>query len=102
MTDRPPVSGEPSSLRYIDAARTRVHEHCGDCSDWACDGFEARATPPSLPSVDELAQIIRQEDGNHSLGAGELAERIIARLSVTSKEEPTNDGPYRSPLDVTG
>ena len=32
-------------------------------------------------TVDELAQIIRRVDGNHSLGAGELAEAILASLS---------------------
>lgn len=37
-----------------------------------------------LPDVDELAQIIRCVDGNHSLGAGALAEAIIAAL----KEQP--------------
>lgn len=31
--------------------------------------------------VDRLAQIIREVDGNHDLGAGELAEAIVARLS---------------------
>lgn len=31
-------------------------------------------------TADELAQIIRRVDGNHSLGAGELAEAILAAL----------------------
>ena len=31
-------------------------------------------------NVDDLAQIIRQVDGNHDLGAGALAEAIIDRL----------------------
>lgn len=39
------------------------------------------STVRRLPSVDELAQIIREEDGSHSLGAGALAERILARLA---------------------
>lgn len=30
--------------------------------------------------VDDLAQIIREVDGNHDLGAGELAEAILDRL----------------------
>ena len=34
------------------------------------------------PTVDELAQIIREVDGNHQLGAGRLAEAILARLST--------------------
>jgi hypothetical protein len=36
-------------------------------------------------NVDELAQIIRRVDGNHSLGAGELAEAILAALSPPIK-----------------
>lgn len=35
-----------------------------------------------LPSVDELSQIIRHVDGNHSLGAGDLAERILSALDI--------------------
>ena len=38
------------------------------------------SSPPSgmqlVPDVDELAQFIRLTDGNHSLGAGNLAENI--------------------------
>jgi len=36
-------------------------------------------------AVDELAQIIRRVNGNHSLGAGELAEAILAALSPPIK-----------------
>jgi hypothetical protein len=36
-------------------------------------------------AVDDLAQIIRRVDGNHSLGAGELAEAILAALSPPIK-----------------
>lgn len=35
----------------------------------------------ALPSVDDLAQIIRCVDGKHSLGAGALAEAILAALA---------------------
>lgn len=35
-----------------------------------------------LPDVDHLAQIIRQVDGNHSLGAGALAEKILEALNA--------------------
>lgn len=31
----------------------------------------------SVRAVDELAQFIRQIDGNHTMGAGALAERIV-------------------------
>lgn len=33
-----------------------------------------------MPDVDTLANIIRIVDGNHDLGAGELAERILSAL----------------------
>ena len=36
-------------------------------------------------NVDDLAQIIRRVDGNHSLGAGELAEAILTALSPPIK-----------------
>jgi hypothetical protein len=36
-------------------------------------------------AVDDLAQIIRRVDGNHSLGAGQLAEAILAALSPPIK-----------------
>ena len=41
---------------------------------------DARVAAEALPSVDKLAQIIREVDGKHSLGAGALSERIIDRL----------------------
>lgn len=37
-------------------------------------------TAPRVPDVDALAQIIREVDGNNSLGAGALAEAIISRI----------------------
>jgi hypothetical protein len=40
-----------------------------------------QAVAGAAPTVDELAQIIRTVDGNHSLGAGELAERILTALA---------------------
>jgi hypothetical protein len=44
-------------------------------------GGHRTTTVWSEPTVDELAQIIRTVDGNHSLGAGELAERILSALA---------------------
>lgn len=38
-----------------------------------------------LPTADKLAAIIREEDGDHSLGAGALAERIVARLTAAPR-----------------
>lgn len=43
---------------------------------------EARA----LPDVDTLAQIIRRVDGSNSLGAGALAEAILAALPAPTDE----------------
>ena len=37
--------------------------------------------------VDELAQIIRIVDGNHTLGAGALAEAILAHLAAAADRE---------------
>lgn len=43
-----------------------------------------------VPEVNELAQIIREVDGNHSLGAGALAEAIIDKL--TAAPNPPQEG----------
>jgi hypothetical protein len=37
---------------------------------------------PRVPDVDALAQIIREVDGDHSLGAGALAEAIIEKITA--------------------
>lgn len=48
---------------------------------------------PRVPDVDSLAQIIREVDGNHSLGAGALAEAIIGRITASqSPAEQSNFG----------
>ena len=44
-----------------------------------------------MTTVDELAQIIRQVDGNHSLGAGALAEAIIAKLPHIAARQPVGE-----------
>jgi len=44
-------------------------------------GDQGAVAGAALPTVDKLAQIIRTVDGNHSLGAGELAERILSALA---------------------
>ena len=45
--------------------------------------------------IDWLANVIRTVDGNHSLGAGALAEAIVAALTAAlaqqaNKEQPPN------------
>jgi hypothetical protein len=49
-------------------------------ADYA-QGLINEARESALPSVDELAQIIRKVDGNHTLGAGALAEAILDTLT---------------------
>lgn len=41
-----------------------------------------------LPGVDQLSNIIRQVDGNHSLGAGALAEKIIEAVAKLNGIKP--------------
>lgn len=48
-----------------------------------------RAHPAPLPQVDELAQFIRQIDGDHRMGAGALAEHICEWLAAAKTKEPT-------------
>lgn len=40
-------------------------------------GWEASRAPRVSPTVDQLAQFIRAVDGAHTMGAGDLAERIL-------------------------
>lgn len=42
-------------------------------------------------SVDELAQVIRQADGQNSLGAGALAEAILAKLPHLAVRQPVGE-----------
>ena len=41
-----------------------------------------------MPDADTLAEIIRRVDGNHSLGAGALAEKVIEEVSRLNGERP--------------
>lgn len=45
------------------------------------------AQAPEGPDVDDLAQFIRQIDGNHTMGAGALAERIVEWLAARPQAE---------------
>jgi hypothetical protein len=71
-----------------------AQEHYEGGRDDACDAIirEIRALPaasppspavPEWPSVDEIAQEIRRVDGKNELGAGVLAEKIVAFLSAS-------------------
>lgn len=56
----------------------RNASHSEDRYVCECEGWEPE-TPSvdALIAVDDLANIIRTVDGSHTLGAGELAEKII-------------------------
>lgn len=41
-----------------------------------------------MTTVDDMAQIIRQVDGNNSLGAGALAEAILSKLPQLAARQP--------------
>lgn len=43
------------------------------------------APPPPSVDADELSNFIRKIDGNHTMGAGQLAERICEWLSAANK-----------------
>lgn len=44
-----------------------------------------------VPDVDWLANVIRTADGNHSLGAGALAEAIVAAMSAAPAPQPVQE-----------
>ena len=52
------------------------------------DNFALAQPAPSIPEVDALAQFIREIDGAHRLGAGVLAERIVAWLASATEAKP--------------
>lgn len=61
-------------------------------------GIDASSPPVEgfvLPEVDALAQFIRVIDGKHNLGAGHLAERILAFIAAAApqKAEATTPAP---------
>lgn len=53
---------------------------CARCGALAFDPLVKQQDEPVTVSVDALAQHIRVVDGNHSLGAGALAEKIVEFL----------------------
>lgn len=57
---------------------------------WNIPLFLGQGEQPALvmPSVDELAQIIRKVDGSHTLGAGSLADAIIEEVSRLNGVKP--------------
>jgi len=76
--------------------RCNVCSHCGDkarealnatassIQQWL-DKRDAEVRKKAIPNVDWLANVIRTADGRNNLGAGALAEIIVARLTVEAK-----------------
>ena len=110
MTDRPdipPTEGAPTwphiatehLIRQSREAAERFDNGAptftGDTIRALCDRLAAslpRDEAPvggGWPDVDTLAQIIRRVDGSNSLGAGALAEAIIAALPALSRDGDT-------------
>lgn len=73
---------------YVSAAAEVVSEIRNTIGNLNFDGLIMNATEAdhelarqaALPDIDRLARIIREVDGNHKLGAGALAEAIVAEL----------------------
>lgn len=75
---------------------------CGDknCMAAACPKCGERysllaeetivSAPAGVPEVDWLANVIRAADGNHSLGAGALAEKIVEAMLSASPVAPAD------------
>lgn len=66
---------------------------CGNVFDICCRAQTPLYRRPAvqavrLPDVDKLSNIIRQVDGNHSLGAGALAEKILDAVAKLNGIEP--------------
>lgn len=99
-----PFCGGEASLR--DGGPGCFFVQCDMCSATSDDGSQDRAIArwndrvalsalPQAGTVDALAQEIRRVDGNHSLGAGQLAEALmpfLAALSLRQQEEAMPDG----------
>lgn len=76
--------GRHQGLGYADAIRSRTPAD----AIAARDARDRQMREEGRPSVDRLAQIIRQVDGNNTLGAGALAEAILALI----ERETDHDG----------
>lgn len=79
------------------------HTQCEECKGWGyhenhhegggtecgeCGGSGNASVAVFMPDVDELAQIIRNVDGSHTLGAGSLAEAILEEVARLNGVKP--------------
>lgn len=93
---------QPGGRVRLGNVRDRV---MGECEQWfdttdvdmeaATDSIIAAAQPSpgghGSITVDDLSQVIRQVDGNHTLGAGSLAEAILAKLPHLAARQPVGE-----------
>jgi hypothetical protein len=85
-----------------EAHEAECHGQGHEFKDGACMFCGFAPQPPPPVEVDQLAQIIRKVDGNHSLGAGALAEAILreASLPPVASEGPVLSEKEREVIDV--
>lgn len=55
----------------------------------------AKVQPVAVPDVDWLANVIRSVDGNHKMGAGALAEKIVQALAAPSPQPAIQAGEWQ-------
>lgn len=67
--------------RQNQSLRDAQETHLQMISDLEAEVERLRGEKAQGVTVDVLAQVIRTVDGNHDLGAGELAERILSALT---------------------
>lgn len=65
-----------------------LREHVVQMFEHRRDAIPSAQPAPSITEVDALAQFIREIDGAHRLGAGVLAERIVAWLAAAPEAKP--------------
>ena len=72
------VEGEP--FCYGESLSLNIKSDPDDSRDFAYQLGIHKKKDTSLPTADQLAQIIRTVNGDNSLGAGVLAEKILEEL----------------------
>lgn len=76
----------PVSREQADRAMEALRKSCGIGAESGADQRAAERRPTL--NVYDLAQFIRVVDGNHALGAAELAEKIIERFGCDHSASP--------------
>ena len=81
-----PVWPEPAIFDGVDRSGNPVsHGYSATQVNELLDAAQEARVPLN---VDALAQEIRRVDGNHSLGAGALAEALLPWITAAQKETP--------------